>query len=99
MAEYKDNSPWRSTAIINNTLSYFRIRPIIAESDDILYTIEPQYTHRPDLLAYDLYKDPKLWWVFTQRNMDRLSDPIFDFIPGVRIYLPKLTNIKNSLGV
>lgn len=99
MAEYKDNSPWRKTSIINNYLGYFRIRPIISESDDILYSIEPQYMYRPDLLAYDLYKDSKLWWVFVQRNMDVLSDPIFDFKPGVKIYLPKINNIKTSLGL
>lgn len=98
-SEYKDNSPWKATPIITNYLSYFRIRPIIAESDDILYTIEPQYTYRPDLLAYDIYKDTKLWWVFLQRNMDVISDPIYDFIPGVQIYLPKLKNLKESLGL
>lgn len=99
MAEYKENSPWFNTKIIGNYLGYFKIRPIIAESDDILYTIEVQYTHRPDLLAYDLYRDHKLWWVFIQRNMDVISDPIYDFIPGVRIYLPKISNIKNSIGI
>jgi len=99
MAEYKDNSPWYRTPISNNYLGYFRIRPLISESDDFLYTIEPQYTYRPDLLAYDLYNDAKLWWVFIQRNMDVLSDPVYDFRPGVKIYLPKITNIKTSLGL
>jgi len=99
MAEYKDNSPWHKTLVVNNYLSYFRIRPIIKEMDDILYTIEPQYNYRPDLLAYDIYKDPKLWWVFVQRNMDVLSDPIYDFVSGTQIYLPKLSNLKESLGL
>jgi hypothetical protein len=99
MAEYKDNSPWHNTAITNNYLSYFRIRAIKAEPDDILYQIEPQYNYRPDLLAYDVYNDPKLWWVFMQRNMDVLSDPVYDFITGTRIYLPKLANLKESLGI
>jgi hypothetical protein len=98
-AVYKDVSPWKMTPVNNNYLDYFKIRPIIVEQDDILYSIEPQYTYRPDLLAYDLYDEAKLWWVFTQRNLDVLSDPIFDFLPGVRIYLPKIQNIKTSLGL
>jgi len=99
MTEYKINSPWHKTLIINDRLSNFRIRAIKSESDDILYTIEPQYNNRPDLLAYDIYKDPKLWWVFLQRNMDVLSDPIYDFTVGTQIYLPKLSNLKESLGI
>jgi len=98
-AVYKDTSPWKMTPLTNNYMGHFKIRPILRESDDILYTIEPQYTYRPDLLAYDLYRDAKLWWVFTQRNMDVLSDPVFDFVPGVKIYLPKIQNVKTSLGL
>lgn len=64
MAIYKSSTPWKDTAIRNNYLDILKIRPVSAEPDDYLYTIEPQYTYRPDLLAYDLYNDPKLWWVF-----------------------------------
>lgn len=99
MANYKKSSPWADTPIENDYLSNLRIRPVSAESDDFLYTIEPQYTHRPDLLAYDLYKDSKLWWVFIQRNMDVLTDPIYDFIPGVKIYIPKGDSLKQILGL
>ena len=70
-----------------------------AEPDDYLYTIEPQYTHRPDLLAYDLYQDHKLWWVFIQRNLDVLQDPIFDFRAGTKIYIPKGDSLKKALGI
>jgi hypothetical protein len=70
-----------------------------AEPDDFLYTIENQYRNRPDLLAYDLYGNAKLWWVFVQRNMQVLRDPIYDFEPGKRIYLPKKSNLQKFLGV
>ena len=70
-----------------------------AEVDDFLYTIEPQYKFRPDLLAYDLYGSSELWWVFTQRNLDTLQDPIFDFVPGTKIYLPKNSSLSNILGL
>jgi hypothetical protein len=80
-------------------LELLTIRPVPAEIDDFLYTIESQYKHRPDLLAYDLYGDSKLWWVFVQRNMSELRDPIYDFIPGKKIFLPKENNLRQYLGV
>ena len=70
-----------------------------AEDDDKLYTIEEQYTHRPDLMAHDLYDDHHLWWVFAQRNMDIIKDPIYDIEAGTKIYLPKATSLKKLLGM
>lgn len=98
-ATYKDTSPWKDTPKVQNYLDFLKIRPIPADGDDYLYTIEPQYNHRPDLLAYDLYKTPKLWWVFMQRNLDRIQDPIYDFIPGLQIYIPKGESLTRALGM
>jgi len=99
MAAYKPSSPWKDTPIENNYLTVLRIRPVSSEADDFLYTIEPQYTYRPDLLAFDLYGDPKLWWVFTQRNLDTIQDPIYDFVAGTKIYIPKGNSLKQILGL
>jgi hypothetical protein len=98
MAQYNNHSPWYKTDITKNYLDTLTIRPVSSESDDYLYTIEPQYTYRPDLLAYDLYEDSSLWWVFIQRNLDVLQDPIWDFVPGTQIYLPKNSSLKQVLG-
>lgn len=99
MATYSNTSPWHTTKLLENYLDILQIRPVAAEPDDFVYTIEPQYTHRPDLLAYDLYGTSKLWWVFTQRNLDVLQDPIYDFIPGVEIYIPKQAGLFSVLGL
>lgn len=99
MATYSNSSPWASTPVVQNYLSLLRIRPVAAEDDDPLYTIETQYTYRPDLLAYDLYGTSKLWWVFLQRNLDVLQDPIFDFVAGTQIYLPKKDGLFSVLGL
>ncbi len=80
-------------------LELLEIRPVPSEPDDFKYTIENQYKHRPDLLAYDLYGNTKLWWVFVQRNMSVLKDPIYDFAPGTTIFLPKKSNLEKYLGV
>jgi alpha-L-fucosidase len=74
-------------------------RTITAEADDQSYTIERTYAYRPDLLAYDLYGTPRLWWVFAQRNPDQIEDPIYDFKPGVTVQLPKKENLLKDLGV
>ncbi len=99
MAIYNSNSPWYLTNENNLYLEPLVIRPVPSEPDDFLYVIENQYKYRPDLLAFDLYGDSKLWWVFTQRNMSIIKDPIFDFLPGTRIYLPKKSNLSKFLGV
>jgi hypothetical protein len=99
MAKYSASSPWYNTASNNLYLDLLTIRPIPSEDDDYAYTLEPQYRHRPDLLAYDLYGSSKLWWVFAQRNMDTIKDPVYDFEPGVTIKIPKHSNLKRYLGI
>lgn len=99
MARYKSSSPWATTPQNNLYLDLLEIRPVPTESDDFKYIIENQYRHRPDLLAYDLYGDAKLWWVFVQRNMEIIKDPVYDFEPGVTIFLPKKSNLEKFLGV
>lgn len=100
MASYTNTSPWGNTPFsTSGELDLLRIRPVPAEDDDILYSIAPQFAYRPDLLAYALYGTSKLWWVFAQRNLDILKDPVFDFIPGTEIYLPKASLIQKGLNL
>ena len=94
------SSPWYSTQIINNQyLNVLNIRTVPASDDDALYEVQEQYTHRPDLLAYDLYNDYRLWWVFAQRNMDIIRDPVYDLVAGIEIYLPKAEKLRQFLGL
>ena len=100
MAFYSNSSPYANTQLVDNQyLDRLNIRPIPASADDILYTVEPQYNHRPDLLAYDLYGNEKLWWVFAQRNMEIIKDPVFDLVSGIEIYVPQGPSLKESLGI
>jgi alpha-L-fucosidase len=99
MAKYSSTSPWYKTPVTNNYLNSLTIRPVSAETDDYLYTIEAQYAYRPDLLAYDLYGTSNLWWVFIQRNLNVLQDPILDFVPGNKIYICKKSSLIKALGL
>ena len=92
--------PYAKTKI--NRAGYLDILNIIpgpAEDNDVSYEITAAYHHRPDLLAYDLYGKKELWWVFAQRNLDVIKDPIYDFTAGTQIYLPKLSNLTKTIGV
>jgi len=99
MAKYSSTSPYFGTAQTETFLDVYVPRTITAEQDDQSYTIERTYAYRPDLLAYDLYGTPRLWWVFAQRNANELEDPIYDFKPGVTIQLPKKANLQSDLGI
>jgi len=99
MANYDSASPWSKTRLVNGQyLDTLSIRPVPAENDDVLYTIQPQFHQRPDLLAYALYGNQKLWWIFAQRNMDIIKDPVYDFVAGTEIYLPKGQNLQELVG-
>lgn len=99
MAQYLTSSPYVNTELTGEFLDILTLRSIPKEVDDIVYTIKPQHALRPDLLAYDLYGDANLWWVFAVRNPNTIEDPIFDFQTGVTIFLPKSTTLKKVLGI
>lgn len=99
MAVYDKTSPYYTTPQENNYLDIIDFRDIPSQNDDILFEITKKYEHRPDLLAFDLYNDVNLWWVFAVRNKNKIKDPVFDIIAGKKIYLPKITTIKQVLGI
>jgi len=96
----KNFGPYSNTQINSaGYLDLFTPRPVPAAGDDVMYTITPAYTYRPDLLAYDLYGKKELWWVFAQRNPDIIKDPVYDFVAGTRILLPQGANLRKELGL
>lgn len=97
---YGPTSPYFNTSVYNNEfLDVMVNRHIPMNPSDIYWEITQTYNMRPDLLAYDMYGDSKLWWVFAQRNPNRLKDPMFDFVTGTGIYIPQLTTLRDSLGL
>lgn len=97
---YGSPSPYYNTDVVNGKFLDVMInRSIPMNATDLYWEITTQYEYRPDMLAYDLYNDPKLWWVFAQRNPNRLKDPYFDFVTGVGIYLPTADALKQALGL
>jgi len=96
----KNLSPYGQTPVNRaGYLDILRPRAIPVHPDDVLYEIKPEFTYRPDLLAYTAYGQKELWWVFAQRNMNIIKDPIFDFVAGTKIYLPQDKLLRQILGV
>jgi hypothetical protein len=90
MTRYTSDSVYRNTKIVDS-----KYLDILQNSiDDIdnydikKITITNKHNQRPDLLAYELYGNAKLWWVFAEFNQDKLIDPIIDFKSGLQIIVP-----------
>jgi hypothetical protein len=97
---YPASSPYYATGVVNNRfLDVLIDRPIPKLGSDRYWEITQIYNLRPDMLAYDLYANPKLWWVFASRNPNTLKDPFFDFTAGTKIYIPKNSSLTEMLGI
>ena len=99
MANYDQASPYYTTQYSQYFLDTMVNRPIPKLPDDQYFTINLTYQYRPDLLAFDLYENAGLWWVFYQRNPNSISKTPIDFTSGTRIYLPKITTLQSVLGI
>ena len=97
--EYRQDSPYAQTRMQGTYLDIYEHRPIPSHADDVLFTINATYEFRPDLLAYDLYSNQNLWWVFAVRNPNAIEDPIWDFRIGKKIYIPKQDTLTKALGI
>jgi len=95
---YSKTSPYYATPITNGHLDILTLRTIPATTDDLSFVLDAKYQNRPDLLAYDIYGDSNLWWVFAARNPSVIKDPVYDMVAGTIIFLPQASTIKSSLG-
>ena len=98
MASYDATSSYFDTGYSQFFLDVMTNRPIPKNPDDQYFTINKTYQYRPDLLAFDLYDNASLWWVFYQRNPNTLQKPPLDFTAGTQIYLPRITTLQAVLG-
>ena len=97
---YSQSSPYYSTDVYKKTfLDVMVNRGIPPDTNDVYWQITVTYNYRPDLLAFDLYGDANLWWVFALRNPNVIKDPVFDMKPGAKIFLPKKETITAAIGL
>jgi hypothetical protein len=99
MSTYKAASPYAKTPTWGQFLDVWQGVTIPSDVTDALYQIDPPYNHRPDLLAYDMYQDSNLWWIFAVRNPDVLKDPVYGFVAPVIISIPSKSVLFKALGL
>ena len=99
MNSYSKTSPYYNTETYGKSLDMLNFRSFPAQVDDQVITLTESYRNRPDLLAFDLYQDSRLWWVFAVRNPNNIKDPVFDFVPGRKIFVPKKETLVTALGL
>ena len=96
---YSSTSQYYSTGQSSWHLDLWKKPSIpLDDNSDYMYSITTKYDNNPGLLAYELYGDQKLWWVFVIMNPDILIDPIYDFVSGIQIRVPTKTRLQSCLG-
>ena len=67
-------------------LGWWERAPMETADSDSLIEIQAKEQHRPDLVAYRLYGDPRLSWVVLQFN--NIIDIETEFTTGVELRVP-----------
>jgi|TARA_R110000803_G_scaffold33761_8_gene73929 hypothetical protein len=79
---------------ITNKRNYINIvYPEIQKSSEDMYIIT-SFEDRLDLLAYQYYGDPNLWWVISQANPDKVRRDSFFIKLGEQIRIPNPNDIE-----
>lgn len=95
---YASSSQYYNTDQTSWSLGLWRKTNIPLDVTDTIITLTSRYDYNPGLLAYELYGDQKLWWVFVILNPDVLIDPIYDFKSGLQIRYPSKSRLSNYIG-
>jgi len=97
MTNFDSNSFYSKTSNDGFYMSYYVPRELPKSTDDYYYIIPTKYDLKPGQLAYDLYGDAQLMWIFSVYNRDILQDPLFDFRAGKIIRIPTKQRLENII--
>ncbi|BBM62151.1 TPA: baseplate wedge protein 53 [Escherichia coli] len=98
MSNYSQYSPY---AKVKQTwyLGYTLPRDIVPADTDDFYEIPLKYEYQPWRLAYEMYGNERLYYIFALLNPDILGeDPIYNFKSGVTIRIPANQRVQNYLN-
>lgn len=89
MAVYNKNSFLKDAQNMSfyTGLNYMNLPAVESSVNDQKFLITKKYANRPDLLAFDKFGSPELWWVLVLSNPEIIKDPIQDFKEGTIIRL------------
>lgn len=78
-------------------LSQREIVDIPLNSADMFHKVKLNEVGRLDLIAYNYYKNPLLWWVIAQAN--NIYDPIAGLEVGTLLRIPAIETLYGFNGV
>lgn len=90
-----NESLYSSTYQYDGFLSYYNPIDIPFDETDYYITVSPEYENKPGKLAYDMYGDARLLWVFRYFNNNKIEDMIFDLKPGMNLLVPTKSRLLN----
>lgn len=67
---------------------------ISADGRDIIFTVEPGYEYRTDLISVKFYGTSKYDWVIEDAN--NIRDPIKDIVAGKKLIIPDKSKIYSA---
>lgn len=88
----KKQSPWSEMRTEGRFSGPYIHKSVPVASDDFYYTVTERQHQAPDVLAYDLYADWRLWWLIPLLN--ELEDPTFDLKAGAKLRCPSVKRAK-----
>lgn len=100
MTPYDKKSPYTATAQVERYVRYLDTwtpPALTVGTDDQTIVVAGKYQNRPDLLSYDYYGTPKLWWIFAVYNSSAIKDPIYDLVAGMYLYVPARSSLSGVI--
>lgn len=86
------SSPWSETTNQGRFSGIYIHKSVKPAADDFNYVVTERQHQAPDVLAYDLYGDWRLWWLVP--NLNELEDPTFDLKAGMTVRCPSVQRAK-----
>lgn len=78
-----------------NRLGWLEVRDFPRHNTDVMVTVRPEESGRPDLLAYNVYGSTSLMWFILQYNY--IIDITEEFITGRQLILPTQKRLTMDL--
>ena len=87
-----------SSDYANNDIKGFpkeSLHDLFTFDDDLFITIDTKYQYRPDLIANNVYGNPKLYYILVYAN--NINDSPEGFYSGRQIRVPRFENIVSLI--
>lgn len=93
----KNSSLYKKTIVRFGYMEHYNPILIPFDDSDLIITVEKKYNQHPGKLAYDLYGNERLGWIFSYFNRKKIQDPIFDLVDGITIRVPTKERLNNYI--